>query len=543
MVVFFMLFCVIALRLFFVQILYPANTSDYLKTKKIYPQRGKIYDRNMLLFATNQTKYRIFAEPKKIQNHHSTINDIASLLHMETSTIEARFDRSKDWVSLATGLNRGQVEELIKKRIFGVGFEEMQSRYYPEGSASAHVLGFVGRNKESDNVGYFGIEGYYDKDLSGLPGLIRSDRDLLNQPIFLGTQEKTDSENGRDLVLTIDKSVQNIVKSKLKEGMELYQAKQGCVIVADPYTLEILGLSCLPDYDPEKYFDNSDQVFKNSSISDLYEPGSTFKPLIMAGALEKKAVTLANTYNEKGPVVIGEYTIKTWNNSYEGVINMTRILEKSSNVGMVHIGEKLKPQGLVDLIRSFRFGKLTEIDLQGEVSGYIKPFQDWYQIDFATATFGQGIVVTPIQMIRAFATLINGGYLMKPFVVKQLIGEKSTISVKPEVVTKLLSDRTSEIMKTMLQSTIENGETKRLKPNGYSIGGKTGTAQIAIQGRYDASKTIASFVGFAPVKKPKFIALVILYEPKSSQWGSETAAPIFFNIAKDLIVYYNIPPQ
>lgn len=539
------LFFIIILRLFYIQIISPVNTSEYLKTKTIYPQRGRIFDRNMLPLVTNQTKYRLFMEPQKIldENEERIFSTIAQILKVDEATIAARFDKTKNWVSIKTGVTKEQVDMLEQTKIKGIGFDEEQSRYYPEGSSSAHILGFVGKNEESDSVGYFGIEGYYDKDLSGLPGLIRSDRDLLNQPIFLGTQEKTDPENGRDLVLTIDKSVQNIVKNKLKEGIELYGAKKGCAIVADPITMEILSLSCLPDYDPDAYYVTSEDVFKNSAISDLYEPGSTFKPLIVASALENKSIRIDDIYDESGPITIGEYTIQTWNNSYEGKISMTRILEKSSNVGMVYIGEKMGNKLLYDSIQKYRFGQSTDIDLQGEASGYIKPFSTWYKIDFATATFGQGIAATPIQMIRAFSSLINGGHLMRPYIVKQLISGKQKVDIFPKEIDRIMSDSVSESLKKMLYLTIENGETKSLKPKGYSIGGKTGTAQIAIKGHYDASKTIASFIGFAPVSSPRFIALVVLYEPRTSQWGSETAAPIFFNIAKELIVYYNISPQ
>lgn len=540
---FIVLFCVIILRLFYIQVINPVKTSEYLKTKKIVPQRGRIFDRNMLPIVTNQRKYRLFMEPQKIEGTSDVFSTIAKILDVDQASVEARFDKTKNWVSIQSGLEKQQVDLLKMTKFTGLGFDEEQSRYYPEGSSSAHILGFVGKNEESDSVGYFGIEGFYDKDLSGLPGLIRSDRDLLNQPIFLGTQEKTEPENGRDLVLTIDKSVQSIVKKHLKDGLDLYQAKKGCVIVADPFTLEILSLSCLPDYDPDTYYTTSEEVFKNSAISDLYEPGSIFKPLIMAAALEKKSIKPNDIYDESGPVSIGEYTIKTWNNSYEGKINMTRILEKSSNVGMVYIGQKMGNKLLYDSIQKYRFGHNTDIDLQGEVPGYIKPFSDWYKIDFSTATFGQGLVVTPIQMLRAFASLINGGHLMRPFIVKQIIGEKQKIDIAPKEVDRVISDKTSELLKKMLYATIENGETKWLKPKGYSIGGKTGTAQIALKGQYDSSKTIASFIGFAPISNPKFLALVVVYEPKTSQWGSETAAPIFFNIAKELIVYYNIAPQ
>jgi len=352
-----------------------------------------------------------------------------------------------------------------------------------------------------------------------------------------------EAEDGRDLILTIDKAVQMIIKNRLKKAIKTYQAKEGCVIVVDPLNLEVLGLSCLPDFDAEQYYKFDETFYKNSALTNLYEPGSIFKPLIVAAAVEEKAIKPNDIYNETGPLQFGEYRIQTWNNKYEGKISITRILEKSSNVGMVYIGEKLGNKKIYQYLNDYGFGKKTDIDLQGEFVNQIKPFNNWYPIDFATVTFGQGIAVTPLQMVKAFASLINGGQLLQPHVVKQ-INDNSTIrNIQKKLVKRILSTQTSEVIKKMLQSTVENGEISWAKPKGYLIGGKTGTAQVAIKGHYDSSKTIASFIGFAPVSNPKFLTLVILKEPKTSQWGSETAAPLFFEIAKDLIVYYNIAPE
>jgi cell division protein FtsI/penicillin-binding protein 2 len=263
----------------------------------------------------------------------------------------------------------------------------------------------------------------------------------------------------------------------------------------------------------------------------------------MAAGIEEGVIKPNTVFDEDGPVKIGEYSIKTWNNQYEGRITMTRVLEKSSNVGMVYVGAKLGDKRLMDYIKKYGFGELTGIDLQGEVPGYLKPAGEWYPIDYATATFGQGLAVSPIQMVRAFSSVINGGELMVPHVVKKLVGSSREQTIERDVSRRIVKKEVSDQVKQMLLSTIENGETKFLKPTGYQIGGKTGTAQIAIEGHYDASKTIASFIGFSPIEKPSFVALVVLKEPTSSQWGSETAAPIFFEIAKELIVYYNIAPE
>jgi cell division protein FtsI/penicillin-binding protein 2 len=539
------LFVVVTVKLFYIQILNPFNYSsnDYLKTNRLSAERGKIYDRNHQPLVVNQISYRLFAEPKQIQDKEETIHKIDDVLKIGEATLSARLDMTKTWVSLAPLITAEDKQALEKKGITGIGFDDLYQRYYPEASLAAQLIGFVGKNKDGEDTGYFGIEGYYDQDLVGLPGFIKSERDLLGRPILFGTQEKTDSENGRDLVLTVDKTVQQIVKKKLKEGMDRYQAKDGCVIVANPNTGEILALSCLPDFDPDKYYNFTEQEYKNAAISSTYEPGSTFKPLVMAAGLEEKVIKPDDFFNEDGPVAVGEYKIHTWNDKYEGKISMTRILERSSNVGMVYIGNKLGNDKLYEYVQKLGFGNLTNVDLQGEVDGVVKDRSQWYPIDYATVTFGQGIAVTPIQMIRAFSSLINGGKLMRPYVIYKTYDGGEEKVREPHVQRQIFSERTSEIMKKMLYSTVENGEFKWAKPKGYKFGGKTGTAQIAVNGKYDPSKTIASFMGFAPVDKPQFIALVILHEPGSSQWGSETAAPLFFDIAKDLLVYYNIPPD
>lgn len=536
-------FCIVIIRLFFIQVLHPDLQHDYLSTRQLEPERGKVYDRNGQPLVMNQILYKLFFEPQLITDKEKTVSSISKILGVDGASISARIDPTKQWTSVQSGIPKPQRDAILALNLPGMGFDNEWSRYYPDASISAHLTGFVGKTDDGNTIGRSGVEGFYNKDLAGLPGLVRSDLDLEGRPIFLGTQEQIDPENGRDLYLTIDKTVQMIVKQKLKEGLDKYDAKQGCAIIANPNTMEILALSCLPDYDPTTYYDFDNAAFRDTAISDSYEPGSTFKPLVMAKGIDEGLIKADTIYHEDGPVKVGEYTIRTWNNSYEGPITLTHALEKSSNVAMVYIGSKLGNKKLYDAIHNFGFGQYTNIDLEGEASGFLKPKDLWYPIDYSTATFGQGLAVTPIQMITAFSAVINGGNLMKPYVVKQLKGE-TIKNVEPIFVRQVISKKTSDIMKQILLATMENGETKYLKMSGgYKVGGKTGTAQIPIEGHYDPTKTIASFVGFTPIKTPQFIGLVIVREPKSSEWGSETAAPIFFNIAKELIVYYNIAPE
>lgn len=542
---FFFIFIAIAVKLFYLQLFRPASSllDNYLKTQKIVPERGNILDHNGNPLVMNQNSYLLYFEPKKIKDPKDVSEKLSGLLQIPEASIEAKIDSSKEWISLKSGIEEDTKKAIDNLHLDGVGFQYEMKRYYPEASLSAHLVGFVGKNSSGDNIGYFGLEGYYDKDLTGLPGFLETERDLIGRPIFIGTQERLNSENGRDLQLSVDKTVQAIMKRRLQEGLDSYKAKQGCVITADPNTMQILGLVCLPDYDNSQYYQFSESFFKNSAISEVYEPGSIFKPLIMAAAIEEKKVKPDDFYQEDGPVQVSGYNIQTWDNKYEGKITMTRILEKSSNVGMVYVGEKLGNDKIYSYLQKYGFGETTGIDLQGETSGYLKPQNSWYPIDYATVTFGQGIAVTPIQMIRAFAALINGGKLLRPTVVEKIIASDNTKEIKPKIDRTVISKKTSEIIKKMLVSTVENGEVKWARPKGYTVGGKTGTAQVPIQGKYDASKTIASFIGFLPAENPKFITLVMLREPQTSPWGSETAAPIFFDIAKELIVYYNITPD
>ncbi|MFA9289028.1 MAG: peptidoglycan D,D-transpeptidase FtsI family protein [Weeksellaceae bacterium] len=537
-------FLIIIIRLFSIQLLKAgAYATDYLSTQKLTADRGKILDRNMEPLAVNQTKYLLYIEPQKMKDKNELIDELDEILEIGEATLEARIDPEKQWISIKGNLTKETKTKLEALKLPEIGFQEEYDRYYPESSLAAHLLGFVGKDDKGENTGYFGVEGYYDRDLTGLPGVLKSERDLFNKPIFFGTQEKVNAEHGRTMVLTIDKTVQHIIKSKLAAAVEQYKAKAGCVLAVDPYTMEVLGSACVPDFDPDEYYDFATDDYKNWMISSVYEPGSTFKPLVMSAAIEEGKLKANGNFNEKGPVELGGYTIRNWNDKYEGKISITRILEKSSNIGMVHTGDVLGNEKLYEYIDKYGFNEATGIDLQGEISGQVKPLESWYPIDAATMTFGQGISVTAMQLVRAFGALVNGGYLMQPYIVKEMVSDGEKRVREPVTVRRVISERTSETMKKMLVSTVGNAEAKWDIPEGFTFGGKTGTAQIAFEGNYDATKTVASFIGFAPADKPKFLMMVVIREPSVSSWGSETAAPLFFDIAQDMLIYYNVSPS
>jgi len=409
---------------------------------------------------------------------------------------------------------------------------------------AAHLLGFVGSDVNGADVGYFGLEGYYDRQLRGIDGSMRLEKDAHGAPILIGSEERLPPEDGRTLTLHIDKVAQQLVERRLKEGITRYGAKEGSVVVMEPETGGIIAMASFPNYDPRNYSQFDKSLYKNPIVGSSYEPGSTFKALIMAAAINEKLITPDTIMDESGPVQIGPYVIRTWNNEYNGKISMTEVLEHSSNVGMVFVAQQLGREKLLAAIRKFGFGKLTNIDLEDEASPELRPDKEWAVVDEYTASFGQGIAVTPIQMVRALAALANGGKMMEPHVVKEIKDAKGKVTtVQPKVVSQVISPETARIVTEMMVAAVDNGEAKWAKPKGYRVAGKTGTAQIPVAGHYDATKTIASFVGFAPADKPRFVMLVTLREPSSSPWGSETAAPLFFTIARDLFTYWGIPPQ
>ena len=549
--IFIMLFLLIDARLYYWQIVRADELSgigraQYLTEVKLIPQRGRIMTQDGFTIAANKISYLVFANPKVIKDKEAAANMLAPLLKMESSTISAQLRRNSFYSPL-----KSQVDENIKKKIeslniAGIDFEEKTTRFYPEASMAAKILGFVGKDKKGAPIGSYGLEGYYERELHGKGGIAVLTRDGWGNPIPAKLNDSANVIDGRNLVLNIDRVIQYVLEQELKSGIKKYGAKDGYAGIINPKTGAILALSAFPTYDPRSYQEFTDNLYKNPFISETYEPGSTFKSLIMSSAIDAGVVSSDTicTICDK-PIEIGGYSIKTWNNKYYPGITMAEVIQHSDNTGMVFVGKKLGLDRMISYLKKFGIAGLTGIDLQGEVSSDIRPRDDWRPIDLATAAFGQGITVTPIQLLTAFASIANEGKRMEPHVVNAIIdtSDGKRIEIQPKVLDKPISSKTARIMTEMLVNAVDNGEAKWAKPKGYRIAGKTGTAQIAVAGHYDPHQTIASFIGFAPADDPKFVMLVVLNRPTTSIYGSETAAPIFFNIAKKILTYYDIPPN
>lgn len=518
---------------------------QHFTSLKLSANRGSIFASDGTILVTNQPAFLVYAEPNKILDQSDYSVSLSKLLEIPQSSVSAKIsDKNNLWVQLKRKVDEETVSKIQELKLTGVGFEKEGKRYYPEASMSAHLLGFVAVDSRGDDKGFFGIEGFYDKELKGRNGLLRQEKDPFGAPILIGEAEKIDAENGRSLKLHLNKTVQLIVEDKLKKGIDKFGAKGGSIIVMDPQNGGILAMASLPSYSPAEYYKQDDSYYKNPAVANSYEPGSTFKAIIMAAALNESAISPKTEINEDGPVNIAGYQIRTWDNQYHGKINMTQVLQLSSNVGMVNVSSKLGKSKIIEYIKKFGFGSLTNIDLEEEISPNLRSDYQWKEIDLATASFGQGIAVTPIQMVTAMSAIANGGKLMEPHLTAEIIEQSGkVIPIRPKTVRQVIKKSTAKLLTQMLVASVEGGEAHYSVPNGYKIAGKTGTAQIPVSGHYDQDKTIASFIGFAPADRAKFVMIVTLLEPTSSPWGSETAAPLFMDISKDLLSYYKVFPK
>lgn len=547
---FLIFFGVIIMRLFYWQVISAEDLQrkaalQYYLEFTLPATRGAILAADGKPVVMNQPAYLVFAEPRNVKDVPQFARLVAPILKKEPADIEAQLTiPGRVWVPLGRKVETAVADELKSLKLSGLGLEKESKRYYPESSMAAQLMGFVGADENGRDKGYFGLEGYYDRELRGKDGKIQLEKDVRGAPILVGDAKRVEPENGRSLVLWLDRVIQHSVDVRLKQGLEKYGAKEGSVVVLDPKTGGVLAMASYPNYDPATFGDFTKEFYKNPVVAGSYEPGSTFKTLVMSGVLEEKEVTPTTIVDESGPVPIGQYSIRTWNNQYHGPISITKVLEYSSNVGMVSVGKKLGKDRLLKYLHQFGFGTPTDIDLEDEASADLRPDKEWHEIDLATASFGQGIAVTPIQMARAVAALANDGWLMEPRVVKEVVDAKGNrVTIKPKKIKQVVGSAVAHVMAEMMVAAVDNGEAKWAKPKGYRIAGKTGTAQIPVAGHYDDKKTIASFVGFAPADDPKFVMLVTLGEPTSSPWGSETAAPLFFAVARDIFRYWGIPPQ
>lgn len=546
-------------RLFDLQVLqhpfYEALAQDqHIIWKELQPERGEIFvydyhgnpeqEPEKYPIATNKELTHIFAIPKRMSEPEESAEQLAALLGLDEEVLLERFSKNND---LYEPIEHGVPEELVEKvkelEIEGVGYAPEQGRHYSKAESAAQITGFVGFIDDEARGGQYGIEQQFDTELAGELGSLRAERSAGGQIIGIGDRIIEPAKDGVDVVLTIERSVQYKACAELQTAIETYDAAGGEVVVMEPSTGRILAMCNYPTFDANNYGNVEDiSVYNNRAVASTYEPGSVFKPLTMAAALDQGVVSPDTTFVD--PVIerIAGYEIRNFEDRDYGTQTMTGCLENSVNTCLIHVMRTVTPKKFYDYLVDFGFEQQTGIDLPGEAYGDLGELQSGKEIFGATASFGQGITTTVLQLTSAYGAIANGGKLMKPQIVDAFVHPNGFVrEVDPEIVRQPITAKTSKTLSAMLASVVENGHAKRAAVPGYYVGGKTGTAQIASDGGYDPNKTNHTFVGFFPIADPQIVMAVRLERPSAGRVSSVTATPTFGRIAKFLADYYRIP--
>lgn len=506
----------------------------------IAPQRGLIKDCDGYLLASNTFRYKIIAHPDLIKNPQEVADQLWAPLGLSRQQLIRTLTEERFYALLQWDVPPDIGETILNWERLDIQARPEAKRLYPGKTLAAHVLGFVKANGD----GCHGLEGRYDEILSGKVGRREGQKGEWGQLLPIGLGEFIPPQDGCDLILTVDRDVQFVVEQELGRGVEEHKAEGGTVIVMEPKTGAILAMASYPAYDPNDFAFASPELFINPAISKSYEPGSVFKIITVASGIEAGVVSPATIFYDEGSIEIGGFKIRNWDDKAHGQVTLTDVLAYSLNVESVKIGQALGTNDFYNYVQRFGFGQPTEVDLDSEVTGKLKLPGDgqWHESDLGTNSFGQGIAVTPMQMVTAIAAVANDGLLMKPHVVGNIIeGEKVTL-VQPVAIRQAISAATARKVTSMLVEALKE-EAPAAQVEGYSVAGKTGTAQIPGYGVYEEGATIASFIGYAPAEDPAFVMLVKIDKPQVSPWGSEVAAPIFKRIAEQLFLLLGVPPD
>lgn len=546
---------VILARLYSLQVInrdtYRALADNQHKvTDKIEAQRGEVFlqdDDGLYPLAVNRQFQMAYAVPKEMEDREYAVLKLSDILGLEKEILRQKFSDTEDpFEIIKKKISDEELAKLKDSNIKGVHFLPEIYRYYPADELASQVVGFVGSNGEQTK-GVYGIESFWEKELKGEEGSVSQERDSRGRWISVSNRDLVPAKNGVNLVLTINHSVQYEVEKILKSTLEKYQADSGNIIVMQPKTGKILALANYPSFNSNNYSQIEDiSSFNNSSINSSYEPGSVFKAMTVAIGIDSGKINPDTTYVDSGSVREAGYEMKNSDLKAYGTQTMTNVLEKSLNTGVIFIEKLVGNDDFKKWTKKFGFGDKTGIDLPAEVSGNILNIEKSNRnINFFTASFGQGISVTPLQMINAYAALANGGMLMKPQIVDTIIhpnGYKEEVA--PVEKNRVVSEETAKQVGEMLRSVILNGHGKRADVPGYKVGGKTGTAQVPKIGGvgYEEGNTIGTFIGYAPIDDPQFVVLVKIDNPKLVQWAESTAAPAFGEVMKFLLEHYGVKP-
>jgi stage V sporulation protein D (sporulation-specific penicillin-binding protein) len=486
--------------------------------------------------ATNRDSWTISADLSEIQDRQSFAQTLKGYIGMTKDEILSKMENQDSYAIIKRAILPDELEKIKKLNLKGLQWQNSPSRFYPQGKLASQVVGFLG----GEGSGQYGIEGYYDDILKGKLGIKETKKGLDS----LFSNDDVISLDGSDIYLTIDYNIQFEAEALLEAEKAKDDIESGQIIVMKPDSGKILALANFPSFDPNQYSKENLGIFQNGVVQKLFEPGSIMKPFTMAAALNEGKITPDTTYVDTGVLQFGKYSIHNFANEVYGKQTMTQVLESSINTGAVYAQQQVSHKTFFDYVDKFGFTKKTGIDLQGEVYSRNDILKNGHDIEFATASFGQGIELTPLQIARGFCALANGGKIVKPYIVDRIIAGADESVTKPEVSGQVVSQQTISQLTSMLVNVVDKGFNSVAKVQGYYLAGKTGTAQVPIpNGKgYDLDKTIQSFVGFGPALNPQFLIMVKLDNPKVPK-SSLSAVPVFKKLAQYIINYWQIPPD
>ncbi len=541
----FVMFFVVFLRLIDLMLLDHEKLSriariQQTKGQEILVRRGTIYDRNGRELAINLERPSLYCDPKIITSPQKVAYSLGRVLKKRHRLILKNLKADRRFVWLARKVKPEVAEAVQRLKIEGLGFLPDTKRFYPKGTLAAHVLGFV----DIDNRGLEGVEHTYEKYLVADGGRVYLTRDARGNILYRGGDYES---VGDSIVLTIDEGLQAIVEEELDRALKKWQAEAITAIMMDPYTGEILALANRPTFDPNRPGRFRPSYRRNRAITDLYEPGSTFKIVMAAAALEERVAGLNSRFDcSEGVIEVGGKKIR--DSHKHGVLTLKEIIQKSSNVGAVKVALKLGPERFFRYVELFGFGRKTGIDLTGESPGIVKPPREWSGTTQGAMAIGYEVMVTPLQILRAYAAVANGGYLVRPHIVSAVLSPEGLIIKKVNSTDKekILSSRTVKLLKEAFKAVVsEDGTAAQATVPGNTVAGKTGTTRLIDPktGRYSYKDFVSSFVGMVPADNPAFVMIVVIWKPKHKYYGGEVAAPVFSDIARKALAYRYIPRE
>lgn len=516
---------------------------QHLQEQIFVPKRGTILTRNGDALAISVESKSVYVRPRRVKSPRKVVPAVARALKLKPRDVRRKVASDKPFVWLKRQVTPREAQRIRALKLEGIGLYHEPKRYYPQGHLAGQALGLVGR----DAQGLEGVERSYDRHIRGKTRSSVVERDALGRRVLVTGLDDLKIRPGADVRLTLDTTLQHLAEKHLEATVKRYRAKGGTVVMADPFTGAILALASYPFFNPNQFRSQDRERWRIRAITDTYEPGSVFKAVFAAAAFEEQVVGREDLiFCEFGRYRYGGRTIHDFKEY--GWLSFAKVLQHSSNIGVVKVAHKLGKERYHRYIRRFGFGDKTGVDLPGEVAGKVRPHHAWYGIDLAAASFGQSVAVTPLQMVMAFSAIANGGLLMKPFIVDRVVDEDGRVLLRnrPEMVRRVVSRTTARTVADILKGVVAEGGTgTRAALAGFETAGKTGTSQKAdrVKGGYSKTKRVASFVGFVPASEPRFVLLTLVDEPTVNVYGGVVAAPLFRRIAAPALHALGVTPN